>query len=432
MRSTQSFEVSFIRRLCKKNKKKANVFARISVDGGLPKEITLREQIDADSWDEKAESVKGRGIDVKSFNSYIDEVRGKIKAKYRELEMAGMLITADTVKQAYLGVQSSLKGHKLSELLDYYYKIWEPKLKNGGFKNYKTTIAYLRRFLEQECPGKDLYLSQLSMEVATNFEHFIRTNPIKVHDPCKGNGLGKNVQRFKRIVNWAVELKWIPLNPFEKYSCNLKKAKRKKLTIQQLLTIESQHFADPTITYVKELFLHSCYTGFAFVDAMALTEEHFEWHTDGTVWCQIYRQKSDELAAIPILSYAAKILNKYRDRDDYVPGGSIFPRISNQEVNRCLKIIEAVCGIQFRLTFHIARHTFATTVALKNGIPIEVVQIFLGHKKIASTKIYAEVDEEKIIEDTDGWEGKIERKREIALAARLLATREDSIQHWAN
>ena len=432
MRSTQSFDVSFIRRLCKSDKTKANIFARISVDGGLPKEISLREEIDASAWDEKREMVKGKGVDVKTFNSYIDDVRAKIKEKYRELEVRGMLITAETVKQAYLGVQTSLKGHKLSELLDYYYKIWEPKLKDGGFKNYKTTIEYLRRFLVAECPGKDIYLSQLNMEVPTNFEHYIRNNPIKAHDPCKGNGLGKNVQRFKRIINWAVELKWIPANPFEKYSCNLKKTKRKKLTIQQLLTIERQQFSDPTINYVKELFLHSCYTGFAFVDAMALTEGHFEWHSDGSVWCQIYRQKSEELTAIPILRYAAKILNKYRNRPDYFTGQPIFPRITNQEVNRCLKVIQAVCGIQFSLTFHIARHTFATTVALKNGIPIEIVQVFLGHKKIASTKIYAEVDEEKIMEDTDGWEEKIERKREIALAARQLAVQEDSLQHWAN
>jgi site-specific recombinase XerD len=432
MRSNQSFAVNFVKRRCKENKKRANIYARIYVDGGLPKEISLKEEIEASAWDEKREIVKGKGVETKAFNDYIDDVRSKIKEKYRELEIAGMLITAESVKQAYLGVQPSLKGHKLSELLDYYYKIWEPKLKDGGFKNYKTTIEYLRRFLAGECPGKDLYLSQLSMEVATNFEHYVRNNPIKAHDPAKGNGLGKNVQRFKRIVNWAVELKWIPANPFEKYSCNLKKAKRKKLTIQQLLSIERQEFADPTINYVKELFLHSCYTGFAFVDAMALTEEHFEWHADGSVWCHIYRQKSDELTAIPILRYAAKLLNKYRNRADYIPGKLIFPRITNQEVNKCLKIIQAVCGIQFSLTFHIARHTFATTVALKNGIPIEVVQVFLGHKKIASTKIYAEVDEEKIIEDTEGWEGKIERKREMALAARQLVVRQDSIQHWAN
>jgi site-specific recombinase XerD len=240
------------------------------------------------------------------------------------------------------------------------------------------------------------------------------------------------MQRFKRILSWAKEIEWIKAHPCKEYKCSQKKPRRKKLTLQQLISIEQQHFADPVINYVRDLFLHSCYTGFAFAEAMALREEHFEWHPDGSVWCLIYRQKSEELSAVPILKFAARLLNKYRERPDYVKGDPIFPRITNQTVNDKLKIIQAVCGIEFDLTFHIARHTFATTVALKNGIPMEIVQIFLGHTKIETTKIYAEVDEEKITEDTEGWEEKIERKREIALAARQLEATRDSIRHWAN
>jgi integrase/recombinase XerD len=151
------------------------------------------------------------------------------------------------------------------------------------------------------------------------------------------------------------------------------------------MTIENQHFADPTIQYVRALFLNSVYTGFAFADATMLKEEHFEWNTDGRVWCLLYRQKSEELTAIPILKYAAVILNQYRNRLDFTPGGTLFPKITNQTVNKALKIIQAVCGIPFNLTFHIARHTFATTIALKNGIPMETVQIMMGHQKITTT-----------------------------------------------
>ena len=255
------------------------------------------------------------------------------------------------------------------------------------------------------------------MELATNFEHFVRNNPIKAYDRCEGNGLAKHVQRFKRIVNWAVEIKWITVNTFKAYSCPQKRAKRKKLSFQQLVAIEQQPFSDPSIHYVKNLFLHSCYTGFAFADAMALREEHFEWDPNGTVWCKIYRLKSDELAAVPILTSASALLNKYKSRPDYQPGGPIFPRITNQEVNRCLKVIQAVCGIDFSLTFHIARHTFAKTVALKNGIPLETVQIMLGHAKITTTQIYADVDEEKVLDDTQGWQERLDNKRQIVLAA---------------
>lgn len=421
MRTTHSFGTDFLIRRCKENKTKALIYARITVDEER-REISLKEQIDAVDWDPKKEIVKGKTERVKSINLHIDNVRFKIKEKYRALCDKDMLITAETVKQAYLGLHTQLKGHKLIELLDYYYKIWEPKLKPGGFKNVKTTIDYVKLFLASDYPDGDIYLSQLSMELATNFEHYVRNNPIKAHDRCEGNGLAKHVQRFKRIVNWAVEIKWIPLNPFEKYNCPMKKTKRKKLSFQQLVAIEQQSFSDPAILYVKELFLHSCYTGFAFVDAMALTEQHFEWEAEGTVWCKIYRIKSDELSAIPLLKSAALILNKYRNRPGTTATGTIFPAITNQEVNRCLKVIQAVCGIDFTLTFHTARHTFAKTVALKNGIPLETVQIMLGHSKITTTQIYADVDEEKIMDDTTGWQEKLDKKREIVLAARQLQT----------
>lgn len=431
MRSKHTFAINFLKRNCKNDKTKAIVYARITIDEE-DTEISLKERISVSDWDTELEMVNGKSIKAKALNQYIDDVRFKIKEKYRALCDRDLLVTAETVKQAYLGVHTVLKGHKLTDLMAYYKKIWEPKLKPGGFKNIKTTVDYVQRFLATVSSSGDVYLSQVNMQFATNLEHFIRANPAKKHDPCKGNGLAKHLQRFKRMLSWGKEIEWIQAHPCKEYSCSQKKPKRKKLTIQQLITIELQHFPDPEINYVKDLFLHSCYTGFAFAEAMTLREEHFEWHTDGSVWCLIYRQKSDELSAVRILKFAARILNKYRERPDYVKGNPIFPRITNQTVNDKLKIIQAICGIEAELTFHIARHTFAKTVALKNGIPLETVQMFMGHAKIETTKIYADVDEEKIAEDSEGWEEKIERKREIALAARKLQTSSDSIRHWAN
>jgi integrase len=146
---------------------------------------------------------------------------------------------------------------------------------------------------------------------------------------------------------------------------------------------------------------------------MALTESHFEWDTDGTVWCKIYRLKSDVLSPIPLIKDAARVIKKYRENFAHTESGTIFKSLTNQYVNRCLKIIKEACEFQLPLTFHIARHTFATAVALKNGIPIETVQIMMGHTKITTTLIYAEVDEEKILDDMAGIEEKLETKRAI-------------------
>lgn len=420
MRSTHSFAIDFVTRLCKEDKKKAFIYARITVDGEQPKEISLKEKINAADWNPAKEMVKGQSIQVKSINNYIDDVRFRIKEKYRMLEDNGALITAETVKDAYLGVHTLQKGHMLLELLDYYRKIWEPKLKKGGFKNYKTTIDYVKLFLASQYPSGDIYLSQLNMQLATEFEHYVRNKPIKDHDPCLGNGLAKHIQRFKRIVNWSVEIEWIKANPFEKYSCPQKRPKRKKLMIQELVALQEKAFANTRLSYVKDLFLFSCYTGLAFIDAMALKEADFEWDVDGTVWCKIYRTKSDGLCPVPLLKSASKILNGYKDHPDAVRRGTIFPPITNQYVNKCLKIMKEACEIVTPMTFHVARHTFAKTVALKNGVPLETVQMMMGHTKISTTQIYADVDEEKIIDDMTGLEGKLNKKREIVLAARQI------------
>lgn len=147
----------------------------------------------------------------------------------------------------------------------------------------------------------------------------------------------------------------------------MKKPKRKKVQMEELVLLEQQAFMDPTLNYVKDLFLYACYSGLAFVDCMALSIDHFEWGLDKTIWCKIYRTKSDELCPVPLLDSAAGILNKYKDKVD--GEGRIFPRITNQEVNKSLKVIREICGIRTPLTFHVGRQTFAKTIALKNGIP---------------------------------------------------------------
>ena len=204
-------------------------------------------------------------------------------------------------------------------------------------------------------------------------------------------------------------------NQCRKYSCPLKKSKRKKLDIQELVTLEAKHLASASLTTVKELFLYSCYTGLAFVDAMALAESDFEWEVNGTVWCKIYRTKSDELCVVPVLKSAAMILKKFRNDAKQKGRATIFPKFTNQHVNESLKIIQQACEINTYLTFHVARHTFAKTVALKNGIPLETVQMMMGHTKISTTQIYADVDEEKIINDMTGLEDKLDKKRAIIL-----------------
>ena len=141
---------------------------------------------------------------------------------------------------------------------------------------------------------------------------------------------------------------------------------------------------------------------------IALTSQNFETDAKGKLWCKVYRQKSEELAAVPVLTAASKLMAKYKSNAKAVNSGKVFPFISNQDVNRNSKTIGGVCGIEKYMSFHQGRHTFATAVALKNGVPMETVSKMLGHKKITTTQIYAEVMRQKWLKTwpvlKSGWE----------------------------
>lgn len=155
---------------------------------------------------------------------------------------------------------------------------------------------------------------------------------------------------------------------------------------------------------------------------MKLSDNEIHWDTSGIAWCQIYRTKTDELCTVPLLRNATMILKKYREDAIQHGRNNIFPPVSNKYVNECLKIIQAACDIKTYLTFHVARHTFAKTVALKNGIPLETVQMMMGHTKISTTQIYADVDEEKILVDMQGLDEKIDLKKALILERNIVTS----------
>lgn len=411
MKTTHSFSIDFLIRKCKENGQKAIIYVRVTVNEER-KEISLKEKIDVSSWNSSQGVVVGKSPEIKKLNEHIKNVEYLIRQHYRTLIAERSEISAELIKQCYLGVQVRKKGHTLIELMDFYKKAWEGKLADGNFKNYRTTIDYIKNFLTLTYGG-DIELSKIDGEFVTLLELYIRQNPIQKCRPCNGNGVGKNIQRFKRIINWGfADLKWLSINSVENYSCPIKKSKRRKLTIEMLVILENKRFADAELAYVKELFLFSCYTGLAYVDVMKLENNHFEWDTDETIWCKVYRTKSDEFCPVPLLPSAASILAKYKS-NLRMDESKIFPPISNQQVNKTLKLIGEICDISIPLTFHVARHTFAKTVALKNGVPLETVQMMMGHAKISTTQIYADVDEEKIVNDMSTIEEKLNRKRKI-------------------
>jgi len=148
-----------------------------------------------------------------------------------------------------------------------------------------------------------------------------------------------------------------------------------------------------------DLFVFSCYTGLAYIDVINLTPANISIGVDQGQWLITHRQKTDVIVKVPLLPKALVIINTYKTNPKALHEGKLFPSISNQRLNSYLKEVATLCGIEKELTFHCARHTFATTVTLSNGVPIESVSKMLGHTKISTTQIYAKVIEKKLSDD---------------------------------
>jgi site-specific recombinase XerD len=209
----------------------------------------------------------------------------------------------------------------------------------------------------------------------------------------------KHIERFKKMVTMAYRMEWIQKDPFGLYQLKFQKTEREFLSIEELSRIESKHIDNDRLNYVRDMFIFNCYTGLAYSDTIQLNPSNIIIGIDKEYWIKTFRQKTDTPVNVPLLPKAYSILERYRKNPVSVSNGAIFPGISNQKLNSYLKEISDICNIQKHLTFHMARHTFATTVTLTNGVPIETVSKMLGHTKITTTQIYAKVIERKVSDD---------------------------------
>lgn len=263
-----------------------------------------------------------------------------------------------------------------------------------------TTQKYVKQFLKEKMKTSDLFLSQLNYKFLTDFEYFLlKHQPKDHHKPCGNNTVMKHIERLRKMVNIALKNEWLEKDPFAKFKKTFTKTNRECLTELELKTIEAKEFKIERLRFVKDLFVFSCYTGLAYIDVMQLTPRSITLGIDGETWLFTSRQKTDTNVKIPLLPKALEIIEEYKDHPKAKADETLFPVISNQKLNSYLKEIADLCGITKNLTFHLARHTFATTVTLTNGVPIETVSKLLGHSSIRTTQIYAKVLDRKVSED---------------------------------
>jgi site-specific recombinase XerD len=264
----------------------------------------------------------------------------------------------------------------------------------GTLERYETSLKHTRSFLQWKYQVSDLDIRKLDFEFITDYEFWLKSVR-----HCGHNSAIKYLSNFRKIVKRCIQNGWIPRDPFTGFKMTKREVERQALTQEQLEAISAKKFLMERLAQVRDIFLFSCYTGLAYADVQKLRRSDIVTGIDGEKWIYTKRQKTDNPFHIPLLPPALEIMQRYADHPLAVISDRVLPVLSNQKMNAYLKEIADVCGIAQDLTFHIARHTFATTVTLSNGVPIETVSKMLGHRNLTTTQHYAKILDRKISQD---------------------------------
>ncbi|MFO7702795.1 MAG: site-specific integrase [Psychroflexus maritimus] len=392
MRTSQTFSISFFARKKKKQPELALLYARITVDG-KSLEISLKRTLPITKWNQSAGKMQGSRMESQHINKKIDETRTLLYKAYDSLLKQEQVITAHRIKSRFLGTDQ--QHHTLTQLLEYHHQI-SGALKYGTMKNYFTTENYLKDFIKAKHHTSDIYLKQLDYEFTLGFESYLRLMP-----SLQNNGVMKHMQRFKKLMRLAEHLGWIEKNPTQQFKLHFDQVDMVYLSKPELEKIKNQEFEKPVLNINRDIFVFSCYTGLPYGDVKVLNKNHLQVGVDGKKWIYMRRSKTNTAVRIPLLEEAERILDCYKDHPRIDGTDNLLPVYSNQKTNQYLKEIAEKVKIRKKLSFHTARHTFATTVTLANGVPIETVSKLLGHHKISTTQIYARVIDSKIADDMD-------------------------------
>lgn len=371
------------------------IYTRITVNGKRIEFSTGRLVIPA-KWSSAAGKMKGQSEEARSINRHLDILKTKIIDIQMEFIHAKIPISAKLFKSKVLGEDMKRRmlipifqdhNNRIEELVG---KEYAP----GTLERYKTSLKHTKEFLEWKYKELDIDILKIDHAFITDYEFYLRSVR-----SCSNNTAVKYIKNFGKIVKICLANNWIDRNPFSNYKSKIRQVERVYLSEEEIQKLMEKEFTTDRLSLVRDFFLFSCYTGLAYIDVKNLTKSHISIGIDGDKWIFTHRQKTESASKIPILPVTQMIIDKYVTHPQCIAKDCLLPIFSNQKMNAYLKEVALLCEINKELTFHIARHTFATTVTLSNGVPIESVSKMLGHKNLRTTQHYAKVLDRKVSDD---------------------------------
>lgn len=377
------------------HKNDRTVYVRITVNRKC-KDVSLRYPWSMERWDVKGGKALGTKIDAKELNAFLDTVRFKILEGRRKLMDSNEEVTAERLKNILLGQTDEKR--QLLKVFEQHNQQMEAlvgkEFTAGTMERYRTSLEHTRSFIQWKYKTEDIAISDLDYEFISEYAFWFKTER-----NCAHNTTLKYLSNLKKIILICLKKGWLAKDPFLEFKMTRKEVKRVVLSQEELEMISQKKLHSRRLDQVRDIFLFSCYTGLAYIDVKNLSKSHIVIGIDGEKWIFTERKKTETTTHIPILPQALKLLQKYKNDPECQYQNKVLPVLSNQKMNAYLKEIADLSGVNKELTFHIARHTFATTVTLANGVPIETVSKLLGHKSLKQTQHYAKILDNKISED---------------------------------
>ncbi len=388
-----------------------SIYLRVTVNGKRF-EVSTQRYIEPTKWSQAAGKAKGSSEEARSINSYLDLLKNKVYDYQREILHADEPFTRERLRNKWLGVAD--RSHTLVEVFKNHNRQLELLIDKGSskatFTKYRTTLDHTISFLQWKYKRSDIGLSSLTYQFITDFEF-----RLKSVQNCNHNTTIKYISNLRKIVNVCLKNGWLLKDPFIGFKMSKQEVVREILTEEELQTLISKDIQNVRIRRVRDIFIFSCFTGLAYIDAKRLKRSEIVIGMDGEKWIYTKRKKTDTPTRLPLLPIVLEILDIYKDHPQCINQGCLLPVPSNTKLNAYLKEVADICNIPKYLTFHTARHTFATTVTLNNGVPIESVSKMLGHKSIKITQIYAKILDRKVSEDMSMLRKRFASKSEQSL-----------------
>lgn len=399
----------YIRKSKTKSSSHAPIYMRITVNGARA-EFSTGKIVEISKWHPVLTRMRGNSEEARVINNHLDILKSTVLEIENKFVINGETFDAEDIKNSLLG--NNKEGRSLLPIFEDHNAKMEKLIGKeyalATLKNFRTCLKHLKSFLWKTYKKSDINLAKLQPSFLNDFDFFLRT---EAH--INNNAAVKHTKNLAKILKLCFKNGWIEKDIVQFYSGKFNEVTVNYLTESEIELIQNKEFSGDGLNLVKDIFLFSCYTGLAYIDIYNLTTEQISVGIDGNLWVITNRQKTGTSSNVPLLPRAKSIIDKYENHPFTSKSGKLLPVYTNQKVNEYLKTIADNCGINKKLTFHCARHTFATSVTLSNNVSIESVSKMLGHKSIKTTQHYAKILDKKVSEDMGNLTSILLQKQEL-------------------